>query len=279
MTGFKFRFIDALLITSAIFALMFSGFSAFAAECEEKPNEVLRLHILANSDSEEDQRLKYELRDYMLVTFGEVFAQCNNKDEAIEAATENREKMEAMAQSYIKSKGYSYKVTCEIADTYFTTRKYENYTLPSGNYTAIRFLIGEAEGQNWWCVMFPPLCLPAASGEFFTEKESVEIEQSKNIEVKFALFEAIGNLFSGSSDTESETSEEITETPEENDAINSKVEEAPEENSNTPSDSEETTEVGGSAMLKIMRAPETNKAESPLTLKKLFLKPTKSIWI
>ncbi len=212
MAGFKFRFFDALLITSAVMVLVFSGFSAFATDCEEKPDEVLRLHILANSDSKEDQQLKYDLRDHMLITFGEVFATCKSSDEAITAAKENKEEMELTAESYIRSRGYNYNVTCEIADTYFTTRKYENYTLPAGNYTAVRFLIGEAEGKNWWCVMFPPLCLPA-SGEFFTEKESKEIEESKNIEVRFALFEAIGNLFGGNSEGEeqSENTEESSE--------------------------------------------------------------------
>ncbi|MBE6880156.1 MAG: hypothetical protein E7490_04880 [Ruminococcaceae bacterium] len=212
MAGFKFHFFDALLITSTIMALIFSGFSAFAADCEEKPDEVLRLHILANSDSKEDQQLKYELRDHMLTTFGEVFAACKSPAEAITAAKENKEEMELTARSYIKSRGYDYNVTCEIADTYFTTRKYENYTLPAGNYTAVRFLIGKAEGKNWWCVMFPPLCLPA-SGEFFSEKESKEIEESKNIEVRFALFEAIGNLFGGNSENEeqSENTEESSE--------------------------------------------------------------------
>ena len=210
MTGFKFHFFDALLITSAIFALIISGFSAFATDCEEKPDEVLRLHILANSDSEEDQQLKYALRDHMLVTFGEVFAACNNPEEALSAAHQNREKMEQTATSYIRSKGYDYDVTCEIANTYFTTRTYENYTLPAGNYNAVRFLIGKAEGKNWWCVMFPPLCLPA-SGEFFSEKESKEIEQSKNIEVRFALFEAIGSLFSSNNDKHDEEEKENAE--------------------------------------------------------------------
>ncbi len=194
MTGIKFHFIDGLLILSAVLAVILSGFTSFAEECEQKPDEVLRLHILANSDSDEDQKLKYELRDNMLVTFAEVFSDCENLDEAMTKANNNRLAMESAAQQFIYSKGYNYKVTCEIADTYFTTRNYGNYTLPAGNYTAVRFLIGEAKGKNWWCVMFPPLCLPAA-GEFFTDEQSKDIEKSENIEVRFALFEAIGSFF------------------------------------------------------------------------------------
>lgn len=110
MAGFKFRFLDVSLITSAIIALIFSGFTAFASDCEEKPDEVLRLHILANSDSKEDQQLKYDLRDHMLITFGEVFATCKSPEEAITAAKANKEKMELTAMDYVQSKGYDYKI-------------------------------------------------------------------------------------------------------------------------------------------------------------------------
>ena len=135
-----------------------------------------------------------------------MFGGCVNLDEAIEAAEEHKAEMQEKAQQFIISQGYDYKVECEIADTYFTTRRYENYTLPAGNYTAVRFLIGEAEGKNWWCVMFPPLCLPAA-GEFFTEEQSKNIENSADIEVKFALFELLNSLFGGDNGNESENSE------------------------------------------------------------------------
>lgn len=212
MAGFKFSFTDIFFIVSALLILMVSGFSVFASACEEKPDEVLRLHILANSDSEEDQKLKYELRDHMLSSFSQVFAGCENKEQAIAVAKKNRILMEQKANSFIKEKGYSYTVTCEIAETYFTTRKYENYTLPAGNYTAVRFLIGEGKGRNWWCVMFPPLCIPA-SAEFFTEEESQKIEQSKDIEVKFALFEIFSGLFGGNAEEEKREEKEVPDTP------------------------------------------------------------------
>lgn len=212
MAGFKFSFTDIFFIVSALLILMVSGFSVFASACEEKPDEVLRLHILANSDSAEDQTLKYELRDHMLSSFSQVFAGCESKEQAIAVAKKNRILMEQKANSFIREKGYSYTVTCEIVETYFTTRKYENYTLPAGNYTAVRFLIGEGKGKNWWCVMFPPLCIPA-SAEFFTEEESQKIEQSKDIEVKFALFEIFSGLFGGNAEEEKREEEKIPDTP------------------------------------------------------------------
>ncbi len=200
MTGnFMRNILDKAMIAGAVLGIIISGFSAFAQDCEEKPDEVLRLHILANSDSNEDQQLKYDLRDYILSNFGEVFSECTGFEDSVKVAKLYKSEIEKSANEFVRSKGYNYKVKCEVGKTYFTTRKYENYTLPAGEYTAVRLLIGNAEGKNWWCVMFPPLCLPAA-GEFFTEDQSKRIEESRDIEVKFALFEAIQNLISGGED-------------------------------------------------------------------------------
>lgn len=207
MTGFKQHILDGTLILGALLAILFSGFSAFAKDCEDKPQQVLRMHILANSDSEEDQDLKYRLRDHILLTFGKVFDGCNDYSDAVQTAKTYKNAMQEEAQRFILSNGYDYKVTCEVENTYFTTRNYEKYTLPAGNYTAVRFLIGEAEGRNWWCVMFPPLCLPAA-GEFFTEEQSKRVEESKEFEVKFALFEALNSLFGGNEKQSEEQTEE-----------------------------------------------------------------------
>ena len=206
MTGFfKRNILDKSMIMSAVLSLIITGFTAFAEDCEEKPQEVLRLHILANSDSEEDQTLKYDLRDYMLATFSDVFGDCDNFNQSVAVASERRAEIEEKANEFVHSKGYDYNVKCEVAKTYFTTRKYENVTLPAGEYTAVRLLIGNAEGRNWWCVMFPPLCLPAA-GEFFTEEESKRIEESRDYEVKFAVFEALHRFFGGN-DTDENTEE------------------------------------------------------------------------
>ena len=211
MTGFfKRNILDKAMMIGAVLSLIITGFTAFAEDCEEKPQEVLRLHILANSDSEEDQTLKYDLRDYMLTEFSDVFGNCESFEQSVEAATERRAEIEEKANEFVHSKGYDYNVKCEVAKTYFTTRKYGNVTLPAGEYTAVRLLIGNAEGRNWWCVMFPPLCLPAA-GEFFTEEESKRIEESHDYEIKFAVFEALQGLF-GTVDASDNESKEETNT-------------------------------------------------------------------
>lgn len=210
MTGFfKRNILDKAMIIGAVLSLIITGFTAFAEDCEEKPQEVLRLHILANSDSEEDQTLKYDLRDYMLSEFSDVFGSCESFEQSMYAATERRTEIEEKANEFVHSKGFDYNVKCEVAKTYFTTRKYENVTLPAGEYTAVRLLIGSAEGRNWWCVMFPPLCLPAA-GEFFTEEESKRVEESRDYEVKFAVFEALQGLFGTADESNNESKEEAS---------------------------------------------------------------------
>ncbi len=210
MTGFfKRNILDKAMMIGAVLSLIITGFTAFAEDCEEKPQEVLRLHILANSDSKEDQTLKYDLRDYMLTEFSEVFGSCESFDKSVYVANERRAEIEKKANEFVHSKGYNYNVKCEVAKTYFTTRKYENVTLPAGEYTAVRLLIGNAEGRNWWCVMFPPLCLPAA-GEFFTEEESKRVEESRDYEIKFAVFEALQGLFGTANSSENESKEEAS---------------------------------------------------------------------
>lgn len=210
MTGFfKRNILDKAMIIGAVLSLIITGFTAFAEDCEEKPQEVLRLHILANSDSKEDQTLKYDLRDYMLTEFSEVFGSCESFDKSVYVANERRAEIEEKANEFVHSKGYDYNVKCEVAKTYFTTRKYENVTLPAGEYTAVRLLIGNAGGRNWWCVMFPPLCLPAA-GEFFTEEESKRVEESRDYEIKFAVFEALQGLFGTANSSENESKEEAS---------------------------------------------------------------------
>ena len=193
MAGFfKRNILDKAMILGAVICIVITAFTAFAEDCEEKPQEVLRLHILANSDSKDDQTLKYDLRDYMLTTFSDVFGNCDSFSQSVAVANERRAEIEEKANEFVHSKGYSYNVKCEVAKTYFTTRKYENVTLPAGEYTAVRLLIGNAEGRNWWCVMFPP---------------SKRVEESRDYEIKFAIFEALQGLFSGG-DTGSESSEE-----------------------------------------------------------------------
>ncbi len=184
------------MLLALVFAAVLS-FASFESECKEIRQSVLRMHVLANSDSEEDQALKLSVRDRLLAETEELFASAKTKEEAENAAKEAIPMLEAAAKEEIQKQGYDYDVKIEIGKAWFDTREYGDITLPAGNYEAVNVYIGKAEGKNWWCVMFPQLCLPAAGGD---ELEAVLTEEQSNItkgdyEVEFYLVELFQKLF------------------------------------------------------------------------------------
>ncbi len=164
--------IEKALALALILTVLFS-FTGFAEQCEDIPNRVLRLHVLANSDSEEDQALKLKVRDKILSAGAGMLDTAESREEAESIVAQSLPELQAAAEEEIKNQGYDYPVKVELTRMYFTTRQYETVTLPAGNYSALRVTIGEAKGKNWWCVMFPPMCLPAA-------EESAELQEVLN---------------------------------------------------------------------------------------------------
>lgn len=126
-------------------------------------DSVLRLHVLANSDSEADQALKLKVRDRVLEEAAALLPQSATVDEAERVLTENLERLAACGAQVVAQEGGSYPVTAQIVDTWFPTKEYDGFALPAGEYRALRIVIGEGEGQNWWCVVFPTLCLGPVS--------------------------------------------------------------------------------------------------------------------
>ena len=202
------------MLAGAAAAVLFGSFSAFAKQCEELPDRLFRLHILANSDTDGDQQLKYELRDHIMGDMEYVFEGCATAEEAVEAAKAALPDIAEKAQQFVYDKGYDYTVTVSVENTYFTTRSYGSFVVPAGNYDALRIVIGEGEGHNWWCVMFPPLCLGAVE-EYVALDEDVllcksgirsrikgglsasasrVVEQDMPVEVRFAVFEWLRGL-------------------------------------------------------------------------------------
>ncbi len=150
----------ALLIALAVFLLA----GSFAGRTQTAlADKVVRLHVLANSDSEADQALKLKVRDAVLERATELLEQSADRREAEGLLRGELLEFERLATEVIAAEGYDYSVTAELADTEFPTREYDGFTLPAGRYLALRILIGEAAGRNWWCVVFPPLCTAAAS--------------------------------------------------------------------------------------------------------------------
>ena len=147
---------------------------------------VFRLHVIANSDSKEDQDLKYKVRDNLISYMNNICKNCNNKEEAIKIATKHKEDFKEIALKTIKDNGYSYDVNISIGNFQFPTKDYGDISLPSGYYDALRVEIGEAKGQNWWCVMFPPLCFVDISSGVVPEESKEQLEDDLS-EEEFAL--------------------------------------------------------------------------------------------
>lgn len=165
-------------------------------------NDTIRLHILANSDSAEDQKLKIAVRDYILSEYGERLHSCVDIGEAKEKITELIPVIEASVKNKLDEWGYSYRIRAVIGQEWYDTREYEDFTLPAGSYCSLRILIGEGRGQNWWCVMYPPLCLematekaPADDGIINYTKEEILLIKSSKYNVKFKILEEVSRLF------------------------------------------------------------------------------------
>ena len=126
-------------------------------------SQVIRLHVLANSDSEEDQALKLEVRDRVLETTSALLAGETEPQTAAILLDQHLDDIAQTAAQEISAQGHDDRVEVRLEQTWFPTRQYQGISLPAGNYLALRVLIGAAEGHNWWCVVFPNLCLPAVS--------------------------------------------------------------------------------------------------------------------
>ena len=150
----------ALLLGVAVFLL--TGAWALHTQ-QDLADRVVRLHVLANSDSEEDQALKLLVRDAVLERATELLERTESRAEAEALLRESLPELEAIAEETVLASGYPYDVTAELEDTSFPTKDYGGFSLPAGEYLALRVLIGAGAGQNWWCVVFPPLCTAASA--------------------------------------------------------------------------------------------------------------------
>ena len=126
-------------------------------------DSVVRLHVLANSDSEYDQALKLQVRDGVLASTAELLSDCTTREQALEVIGANLDTIRRSAQEVIEREGAEYDVTVKLCEEDYPTKNYESVCFPAGRYMSLQVCIGEAEGKNWWCVLFPGMCLSAAS--------------------------------------------------------------------------------------------------------------------
>lgn len=182
------------LLFGLIISVVISSTVSFQSTCNEVRSSVLRLHVIANSDSDEDQALKLKVRNAMLKTGSRLFSGDVNAENAEETAQSEISMLEETARRVLSENGCNDSVKIEIGKSRFPTRTYGNVTLPAGKYEAVRVIIGKGEGHNWWCVMFPPMCLPAAEGETKLDDvlsaDGVELVNSNpKFEVRFKIVE------------------------------------------------------------------------------------------
>ena len=199
-----------LLLSFVLIAfIILSAYSYSYAVNENLSNNVFRLHVIANSDNEEDQNLKYKVRDELIKYMETLTTSSNTKEEVIQIANNHLEDFKTIAENVIKENGFDYDVNVEIGNFSFPTKQYGDISFPAGFYDALKVQIGEAKGQNWWCVMFPPLCFVDVTSGVVPEESKANLEEnlgqeeydiisndedSEIIDFKFKIVEFFENL-------------------------------------------------------------------------------------
>ena len=198
-----------ILILVLFLFLIFSAYSYASTVNENLSDNVFRLHVIANSDSKEDQDLKYKVRDKLIEYMKSITSNIENKEEVINIAYNNIENFQKIAEQVIKDNGFNYPVKVEIGNFSFPTKTYGDISFPSGFYDALKVEIGNASGQNWWCVMFPPLCFVDVTSGVVPESSIENLEtnlgqeeydiisnnnESDVIEFKFKIVEFFEDL-------------------------------------------------------------------------------------
>ena len=196
-----------LLLVLLFFYTFICAFSYVNAVSTNIQDSVFRLHVIANSDSSEDQNLKYIVRDKILEYINSISGNQSSKEDVINLAKEHINEIQKIAENTIQENGYNYSVKLNIGNFAFPTKTYGDISFPAGYYDALKIEIGEAKGQNWWCVMFPPLCfvdvtsgvVPEESKEIIKENLSDEeyelvSENNNEISFKFKIVEMFQNI-------------------------------------------------------------------------------------
>ena len=181
-------------------ALVWCG--TLIADREKLNEELIRLHVVANSDSEEDQTIKLQVRDAVTASLQNDLAKVADVEEAKAYLQENLPKIQAVANETLVAAGFDGEAVVSLCKETFDTRYYDTFTLPAGVYEALRITIGAGEGHNWWCVVFPSLCIPATSEGFETEAVGAGFSDSltgaltgeEEYEVRFFFLDVMGRV-------------------------------------------------------------------------------------
>jgi len=186
-------------VAAGLVLCMVTSLCTLAGSCEDIRGRVVRLHVLAHSDSEADQALKLKVRDTVTALAAGMFDDTADAADALAAIEDKLPVLQAAAQQTVADEGYTYPVTVQICRMYFTTRQYDSGTLPAGVYDALRVTIGAGAGHNWWCVVFPPICVAAAAeaptlDEVLPPAEEDIVTDAPQYEVRFKVVELFEGL-------------------------------------------------------------------------------------
>ncbi len=199
------RFFYTISLFILFFCFIFISAKSYANNVlDDLADNFFRLHILANSDSDEDQNLKLKVRDNIIKYMDTLSYEGLTKEDAINLTCSNLNNFKQIAEKTIIDEGYNYSVNLTIGNFYFPTKEYGNVSLPAGYYDALKIEIGNAEGKNWWCSLFPPLCfvdisagiIDEESEEFLKENLSEDefaiiTDPSENVKFKFKIIEML----------------------------------------------------------------------------------------
>lgn len=196
--GIMKKHIKRIFFLSALVAAVWFG--GLLADSHQLSEDILRLHVVANSDSEEDQAVKLQVRDAVLATLEQGMRDLQDADQAIAYVQTMLPKLTEAANQVLAQAGFSETATVSLGTEEFPLREYDTFSLPSGIYNSLRVIIGDGEGHNWWCVVYPQLCVPATSEEFVEAasvdgmSDSLSGALSGDYEIRFWLLDQLGKI-------------------------------------------------------------------------------------
>lgn len=193
----KIKNIEIIIIIVFLVSYILSNYTSFAMNVNDLRDSTLRIHILANSNSDEDQALKLEVRDAIITVTNDIYKLARSKQEAINIFNNNINRIEKVISETISKSNSMYEFNIELVNMYFTARNYDNIVMPAGEYDAIRVSIGEGKGENWWCVLYPSICVSTAIDKrepVFNDDQQDILENSQKYEVRFAILDVITNI-------------------------------------------------------------------------------------
>lgn len=188
----KFSKLELSLLVAMFITLTYSAFATNSTE--QLSSKIIRFHVLANSDTDFDQQLKITVKDEVFEYISLLTANCSSNEEAYSIIFDNLEEINSLSSEIIRENGFNYNSSTILQYEYYPTTNYVDFSLPSGYYNGLKIEIGQAQGQNWWCVLFPPLCNQTAYDTKNLNSSEIEFISSENYEFRFKFIDTFSQI-------------------------------------------------------------------------------------